>query len=119
MNPPQLPTTIDEYIASSEPGSRLILEEIRRIVKAAVPDAKETISYRMPALKQKRVFFYFAAFQHHVGVYPPLRAEGALLEELRPYSNERGNLKFPLNKPIPYELIARVAVALSAQLAKK
>ena len=90
-------------------------EFIRRVVKLAVPQAQETISYRMPAFKLKRIFFYFAAFKKHVGVYPPVTGDERLKKELLPFSNDKGNLKFPLNAPIPYELIARVAAALSVQ----
>lgn len=108
-------TTIDEYLATAPEDVRPILEEIRRIVKAAVPGAKETISYQVPAFRHDRVFFYFAAFKKHIGVYPPVKDDEALLAELAPYAGEKGNLKFPLDRPMPYELIGRVAVALSRQ----
>ena len=106
---------IDAYIAAADPAARPILSEIRRVVKLAVPQAQETISYRMPAFKLKRIFFYFAAFKKHVGVSPPVTGDKRLKKELLPFSNDKGNLKFPLNAPIPYELIARVAAALSVQ----
>lgn len=110
-------TDIDGYIAAAEPAVRPILAEIRRVVVAAVPDARETISYKMPAFKRRRVFFYFAAFKHHIGVYPPVTGDAALQAELAPYANAKGNLRFGLDQPLPYDLIARVAVALARQYA--
>jgi uncharacterized protein YdhG (YjbR/CyaY superfamily) len=107
-------TSIDAYIAEAAPEAQGILQEIRRVVKTAVPDASETISYGVPAFKQKRVFIYFAAFKKHIGVYPPVQGDEALQAALRPYrGGEKGNLKFPLNQPIPYDLIYRVAEALA------
>src|SRR4051794_24048365 len=97
-----------------------ILEEIRRIIKAEIPAATETISYRIPAFKLDRVFIYFAAFKKHIGIYPPVKGDGDLQEALLPYHGERGekgNLKFPLEQPMPYDLIRRVALALSREYA--
>jgi uncharacterized protein YdhG (YjbR/CyaY superfamily) len=108
-------TSMDDYLASVTPEARVILSEIRRQVQLAVPNAQETISYKIPAFKLNKTFFYFAAFKKHVGIYPPVNNDANLEVELRPYSNEKGNLKFPLNKPMPYALIVRVAVALSKQ----
>ncbi len=107
--------TVDEYLAAVPPAVRPILEEIRALVKRTVPDAQETISYQMPAFRRKRVFFFYAAFKNHIGIYPPLSGDEALLQELLPYRGEKGNLKFPLDQPIPYGLIARVAAALAQQ----
>jgi uncharacterized protein YdhG (YjbR/CyaY superfamily) len=106
---------IDEYIAVSALEVRAILSKIREDTKQAVPTAQECISYNMPALKQKRVFFYFAAFKKHIGVYPPVKLDVALIEALQPYRNEKGNLSFPLNKPIPFTLIVKVALVLSKE----
>ncbi len=106
---------IDDYIASASPHAKLILEEIRRLIQASVPDAKETISYQMPAFKLGHTFIYFAAFKKHIGVYPPVTTNNALMAELQPFAGEKGNLKFPLDQPMPYELIGRVAVALAQQ----
>jgi uncharacterized protein YdhG (YjbR/CyaY superfamily) len=110
---------IDSYIESVPREAREILEEIRRVVKAKVPASVETISYQMPAFKLDRVFFYFAAFKKHVGVYPPVKGDKNLQKALAPYRGEKGNLKFPLNQPMPYKLIGRVAVALSREYSKQ
>lgn len=86
-------------------------------MRDAVPDATECISYRMPALRHDRVFFYFAAFRKHIGVYPPVD-DPALVVELARYRGPKGNLQFPLDEPVPYDLIARVAQALARQYAR-
>ncbi len=115
MTPATPHSTIDDYIRSADPDVQTILREIRRVARAAVPDATETISYRMPALKTRRVFFYFAAFRKHIGIYPPVVDDAALRAELAPYANAKGNLSFPLSSPMPYELIGLIAAALAAQ----
>jgi uncharacterized protein YdhG (YjbR/CyaY superfamily) len=109
---------IDDYIESASPEVRGVLEEIRRVVRLAVPSAQETISYQMPALKLDKVFFYFAAFKKHIGVYPPVKGDCQLQSELERYRGEKGNLRFPLAEPIPYDLIGRVASELSRQSSK-
>ena len=108
-------TTIDEYLATVDTESRLILQEIRRLAKQAVPEAVECISYQMPALKLKKAFFYFASFKKHVGIYPPVKGDPSLAKELLPYRGEKGNLQFMKDKPIPYTLIKRVVEALAKE----
>ena len=104
----QAPETIDEYIRASPPGVRPILERIRRTVRAAAPEATEVISYRMPAFKLHGILIYFAAFQHHIGLYPPVKGDPKLVKAAGPYAGEKGNLRFPLDEPIPYDLIERI-----------
>jgi uncharacterized protein YdhG (YjbR/CyaY superfamily) len=106
---------IDDYLKSFEPDSKLILEEIRKLIQVKVPNAKETISYQLPAFKLRRTFIYFAAFKKHIGIYPPVKGDKTLTDALLPYAGEKGNLKFPLDQPMPYELIGRVVVALAKQ----
>jgi uncharacterized protein YdhG (YjbR/CyaY superfamily) len=67
------------------------------------------------AFKLSRTFIYFAAFKKHIGIYPPVTGDKTLSDELLPYAGDKGNLKFPLDKPMPYELIGRVVVALAKQ----
>lgn len=107
--------SINDYIEAASPQAKPILEEIRQLIQARVPDARETISYQMPAFKLRRTFIYFAAFKKHIGIYPPVTTDKALVAELLPFAGEKGNLKFPLDQPMPYELISRVAVALARQ----
>ena len=111
--------SMDDYFASVPPEINSVLEEIRKVIKTAVPEATETISYQLPAFKHNKVFIYFAAFKKHIGIYPPVKDDSSLIKMLAPYANEKGNLKFPLNQPIPYELIRRVAIALSHQYENK
>lgn len=111
-------SSVDEYITASAPAARPVLVRLRELAKKAVPQAQETISYQMPALRLTRVFFYFAAFKRHIGIYPPLKDDRALIKELDPYRNEKGNLKFPLDEPLPYELIERLVIALAKQYEK-
>ena len=99
---------IDEYIAAFEPKVRAVLKKIRRTIRSAAPQAEEKISYRMPAFALNGNFVYFAAFAHHIGFYPPIRGDKELERAVAPYAGEKGNLRFPLDEPIPYELIERI-----------
>lgn len=112
------PTPHDDYIAAAAPGARAGLHAIQAKVEALLPDATRCIGYKMPAYRHTKVFFYFAAFKKHIGVYPPVRDE-ALVREIAPYRGEKGNLSFPLSEPLPLDLIGRVAVALYHQYEKK
>jgi uncharacterized protein YdhG (YjbR/CyaY superfamily) len=117
---PATPETIDAYIAAASPEARPILEKIRAVVRAAAPDAEEVVSYRMPAFKQDGILVYFAAFKQHIGLFPPVRGDAALEAAAAPYAGEKGNLRFPLDEPIPYELIERIVRSrLAAEEAKK
>lgn len=109
------PASIDDHIAKAAPEARPVLERIRRIVRRAVPEAEETIGYQMPAFRLARIFVYFAAFQRHIGIFPPVEGDAALRRALAPYQGEKGNLRFPLDQPIPYELIRRVVTALARE----
>jgi uncharacterized protein YdhG (YjbR/CyaY superfamily) len=109
--------SMDDYIASALPETKPILEEIRQRIHANVPDAKETISYQMPPFKLGRTFIYFAAFKHHIGIYPPVENDKILIHALRPFRNEKGNLKLSLRQTIPFALINKVAAALAQQYA--
>jgi len=101
-------TSIDEYIAAAPPRARPLLAEIRQVVRAAAPQAEEIISYRMPAFRQGGILIYFAAFTHHIGVFPPVSGDPTLERALEPYAGPKGNLRFPLDQPIPYALIRRI-----------
>jgi len=102
------PKSIDDYIAAAPAEVRPILEKIRQTIAAAAPDAEEVISYRIPAFRQKGILVYFAAFKHHIGLYPPVSGDAKLEKDLVPYAGPKGNLKFPLDEPIPYALIKRI-----------
>jgi uncharacterized protein YdhG (YjbR/CyaY superfamily) len=103
------PKTIDEYIAAFSPEVREILEKVRQVVRRAAPDAQEAISYQIPTFKLNGALVYFAAFRKHIGFYPPVKGDARLEKAVSPYAGEKGNLRFPLDQPIPYELIERIA----------
>jgi len=102
------PKNIDEYIAAFPPKVRTILKRIRLTVRDAAPGAREIISYRMPAFTLSGILVYFAAFTNHIGLYPPVSGDARLEKAISPYAGEKGNLRFPLNQPIPYDLIERI-----------
>ena len=118
MNRPKF-ASMEEYFESVAPDVRPILEEVRTVIERTVPDARATIGYQMPAFRTDRIFIYFAAFKKHIGIYPPVSGDEALDRALLPYRGEKGNLRFPLDGPIPYDLIGRVAEALSRQYSGK
>ena len=101
---------LDAYIAAFPPDIRLILERIRQVAREVAPQAEERISYGMPALFQDGVLVYYAAFKKHIGLYPPV-ADAALRPLLARYAGPKGNLKFPLDEPIPYDLVGQVVAA--------
>ena len=104
------PASIDEYIASSRSDIQPILERIRQIISEAAPEAKEVISYGMPAFRLHGILLYFAGFKSHIGLFPPVSGDARLEKALAPYAGPKGNLRFPLDQPIPYGLIKRIAI---------
>jgi uncharacterized protein YdhG (YjbR/CyaY superfamily) len=102
------PKSIDEYIEAFPPEKQAILEKIRQTIRDAAPAAQETISYSMPAFMQSGVVVYFAAFNKHIGLYPPVKGDAKLEKAIAPYAGEKGNLRFPLDQPIPYGLVERI-----------
>lgn len=109
----------DDYFATVPPEARQRLSRIQATVESLLPSATRCIGYSMPAFKDGRVFFYFAAFKKHIGIYPPVTDNAALVAELAPYRGPKGNLIFPLAAPLPLELIGRVAVALHQQYERR
>ena len=103
------------YLASLQAAPRRLLAQVQGVVEAAVPDAERCIGYKLPAYRRGRVFFYFAAFKKHIGIYPPVTDDATLVAESQPYRGPKGNLSFALDRPLPLELIGRVAAALAAQ----
>lgn len=99
---------IDDYIAGFPVDVQNILQQIRTTIKQAVPDAEETISYAMPAFKYNGILAYFAAFRNHIGFYALPSGNEAFKKELQHYKTGKGSIQFPLNKPIPIDLITRI-----------
>ncbi len=113
------PKTIDDYIKTFSPEVREILEKIRRTIRKAAPEAEETISYQIPTFKLNGCLVHFAAFKQHIGFYPPVQGDAKLVKAVSRYANEKGNLRFPLDQPIPYDLIDRITrLRLKQNLAK-
>jgi uncharacterized protein YdhG (YjbR/CyaY superfamily) len=102
------PRNIDEYIAGFPPDVQRILRKIKTTVKKAAPQAQESISYQMPTFKLEGNLVHFAAFKNHIGLYPTPSGTETFREELSPYETGKGSIKFPLDKPIPYGLIAKI-----------
>jgi len=102
------PKNIDSYIASFSPEVQSILQKIRVTIRKAAPDAKETISYRIPTFTLEGKLVHFAAFKNHIGFYPPVRGDEKLMKEIAIFAGEKGNLRFPLDKRIPYALIRKI-----------
>jgi uncharacterized protein YdhG (YjbR/CyaY superfamily) len=108
--------TVEAYLASFPDEVRPVLEQVRRTIRTAVPGAEETISYDIPTFKLGgRAVVYFAGWKHHVSVYPIPQGDEALERDLAPFRAAKGTLKFPLDRPVPYELIGRAAALLAAQ----
>ena len=108
MAKPKKPKGIDGYISQFPADVRAILEKVRATIRHAAPDAKEVISYQMPAFKQHGILVYFAAWKTHVGLYPPISGDKTLEKAIARYAGPKGNLQFPLNEPLPYDLIERI-----------
>jgi uncharacterized protein YdhG (YjbR/CyaY superfamily) len=101
-------TTIDEYIATFPADIQSILQKIRATIRKAAPQAEEAISYQMPTFKLHGNLVHFAAFKNHIGFYPVPSGIEKFKKELSVYKGAKGSVQFPLDKPIPYELIGRI-----------
>ena len=102
------PKTIDEYIATFPKDVQEVLGKIRITIRKAAPDAEETIKYQMPTFVLEGNLVYFAAFKKHIGFYPPVKGMVGFKDELSAYEGPKGSLVFPLDKPIPYDLISEI-----------
>jgi len=100
--------TIDEYISTFPEDVQHILQELRQAVKEAAPQAEEAISYQMPTFKLNGNLVHFAAYKKHIGFYPTPSGIEAFKEELAPYESSKGAVQFPLDKPIPFDLVSKI-----------
>src|SRR5664279_4348053 len=96
-------TTIDEYIALFPEDVQKLLKEVRRVIKAAAPEAGETISYQMPTFTLQGNLVHFAGFKKHIGFYPTPSATEKFKVELSAYKGAKGSVQFPLDQPIPFD----------------
>ena len=113
--------SISDYIAAQPKAVQPILRKIRAILKKALPQAEEVISYQMPAFRLSNgVVVYFAVFKHHWSLFPAVGgAAEAMKEELAPYRVSKGTLRFPLDGPVPVRLLTRFAKLRAKELAEK
>lgn len=102
------PKNIDEYIAGFPPDMQQILQKVRQTIHDAAPAAQERISYKMPAFTLNGNLVYFAGFKNHIGFYPIPTGIKKFEKELARYEQGKGSVQFPLDRPIPYGLIAKV-----------
>ena len=99
---------IDEYIASFPKETQKLLEQVRVTIREAAPEAEETINYGIPTLTLKGNLVHFAAFKNHIGFYPAPSAIKAFSKELSAYDGAKGSVKFPIDKPLPFDLISKI-----------
>jgi uncharacterized protein YdhG (YjbR/CyaY superfamily) len=100
---------IDEYIAGFPSAVQKILEKIRKTIRKAVPDAEEAIKYQIPTfVLNGGNLIHFAAYKNHIGLYPAPRGSEEFKDELAGYEGGKGTVQFPLDKPIPFDLITRI-----------
>ena len=120
MAPRQVPAkTIPEYIAGYPPEVQQILETIRETIRSTAPEATETIAYGIPTFVLHGNLVHFAAYQKHIGFYPAPSGLEAFKDELSGYKGSKGAVQFPLDAPIPYDLIRRItAFRVQENLAK-
>lgn len=101
-------TSIDEFIASYPANVQTILQRIRETIHSAAPQAKEKMSYGIPTFALSSNLVHFSAYEKHVGFYPGAQAIVDFASELKPYETSKGTVRFPIDKPIPYELIEKI-----------
>jgi uncharacterized protein YdhG (YjbR/CyaY superfamily) len=100
--------TIDEYIGTCPPGVQNILEQLRATIHETAPDADEAIKYGIPTFTLNGNLVHFAAFEHHIGFYPTPSAIEAFKAELSPYKTAKGTVRFPIDAPVPFDLVRRM-----------
>jgi uncharacterized protein YdhG (YjbR/CyaY superfamily) len=114
------PTAIDAYLATFPPEVQALLQQIRQVIHEAVPNLGEAISYGMPSFTLNgQYLLYFAAYKKHIGLYPAPTGVEEFQEAVALYGGGKGTLKFPLDKPIPFDLIDRVVRFRAKEQAEK
>jgi uncharacterized protein YdhG (YjbR/CyaY superfamily) len=105
----KVPTSIEEYIADFPEEIQPLLNQVRSTIKQAAPDAEESIGYGMPAYKTHgKPLVYFAAFKNHIGFYATPTGHAEFAKELSKYKQGKGSVQFPIDQPMPLELIAQI-----------
>lgn len=101
-------SSIDEYIAAFPAEIQARLQALRAAIRAAAPEAEERISYQMPTFYLHGNLVHFAAFKHHIGLYPMPGAITAFQQELSGFVSSKGAVQFPLDRPLPLELVSQI-----------
>jgi uncharacterized protein YdhG (YjbR/CyaY superfamily) len=101
-------TTIDDYIRTFPEDVQDILTKMRATIQEAAPEAKETISYQIPTFRLNGNLVHFAAFKNHIGFYPAPSGIEGFKKELLPYKVAKGSVQFPIDKPVPYDLVKKI-----------
>ena len=105
-----LNNTIDEYISGFPDDIQTLLQQIRVTIREAAPEAEEAIKYAMPTFVLNGNLVHFAAFKHHIGFYPVPSGIEAFKKELSAYKGAKGSVQFPLDQPMPLELITKIVL---------
>jgi uncharacterized protein YdhG (YjbR/CyaY superfamily) len=100
--------TVDEYFSALSPDAKNILKQVRNTIKQAAPQAPEVISYNMPAVKMHGILVYYAAHTEHIGFYPTASPIEVFKDELSTYKCSKGAIQFPIDKPMPLDLISKI-----------
>jgi uncharacterized protein YdhG (YjbR/CyaY superfamily) len=100
--------TVEEYIDTFPATTKKILQQVRKTIKEAAPNAEEVISYNMPAYKQEGMLVFFAAYDKHIGFYPTPGGIEAFKKELSVYNSAKGSVQFPIDNPMPLALITKI-----------
>lgn len=102
------PANMDQYIAGFPPDVQVILDKVRMTIRKAAPEAEETIKYQLPTFTLNGNLVHFGAFKNHIGFYPTPRGMERFKKELSVYEGAKGSVRFPLDKPIPFDLISKI-----------
>lgn len=116
---PEAPTTIDEYIQNFPDNVQQLLQSVRKTIRDAAPEAEETINYQIPTFKLNGNLVHFAGYKKHIGFYPAPSGITAFADELAEYESAKGSVKFPIEKPIPLDLISRIVKFRVSENSKK
>ena len=111
--------SIDEYISQFSVEIQEILETLRNVIQESAPDAIEKISYQIPTFHLHGNLVHFAAYKNHIGFYPTSSGIAAFIHELSEYTSSKGAVQFPIDRPVPYELISKITKFRVAENIKK
>lgn len=114
------PKSTDEYISSFPKETQIILQEVRKTIKNAAPNTNESISYGMPAYKLNgKALVYFAGYKNHIGFYATPTGHSEFTEELAKYKQGKGSVQFPINEPMPLDLITKIVKFRVSEVLKR